>query len=497
LHWSYLTKRTDVTGDYLKGQKSLGIVHVLLLGIQIMFYAVPRASSTEPQPLFQDTFDYPDDTRPPNWAPYSGNWLVLGGEYHQNADVAWARTFAGDLSWTDYSIEAKVRGVQDFPSPQKPPVMGVIVRAQGPLSFYWFWLDIDKIQIGRMYGRTQTILAAKTYRSLSQWQGTTYILKVEVEGSAISAYINGTLQLQATDTTFPTGRIGLGTYHFWAAFDNVVVKPIGTPQTGTLSVDTTPVQGEVFVNGLSWGTAPQTREVTVGTYTVSFGAVAEYSTPSPQTVQVTVGTTTSVIGEYVFIGFIEVTRYVISAMDDAAYAFVPSTGQSFYLTTGYKLNMIMRGDIPAVMKAGYRFLDITVPQDASIQSAKLRLNLQMSRYYPTDPDVPLPPGHVVQVYAENSGNARPFTTDKNDFVARSGTSAQVPWTLPAGTVVGEWMEVDITSVVQEIVSRSDWTSGNAVAIFTEYTTPNPAYYIVHSYEGGTTPYPSQITVTYT
>jgi len=71
-----------------------------------------------------------------------------------------------------------------------------------------------------------------------------------------------------------------------------------TPQYGTLSVDTTPVKGEVFVNGLSWGIAPQSRRVQVGSYTVSFGAVTGYATPSTQTVSVNKDQTTTVVGMY-------------------------------------------------------------------------------------------------------------------------------------------------------------------------------------------------------
>ena len=75
---------------------------------------------------------------------------------------------------------------------------------------------------------------------------------------------------------------------------------ISPPQqdTGILSIDTTPVKGEVFVNGQSWGVAPQSRTVNVGTYIITFGPVSGYTTPSSQTVSVTKGQTTTVIGIY-------------------------------------------------------------------------------------------------------------------------------------------------------------------------------------------------------
>ncbi|MBU0777772.1 hypothetical protein KKF82_05900, partial [Patescibacteria group bacterium] len=73
------------------------------------------------------------------------------------------------------------------------------------------------------------------------------------------------------------------------------------PDTGTLSVTTTPVSGEVLVNGLSWGVAPQSRTVDVGSYTVSFGAVAGYTTPVPQVAVVDEDLTTTITGTYVAI----------------------------------------------------------------------------------------------------------------------------------------------------------------------------------------------------
>ena len=68
--------------------------------------------------------------------------------------------------------------------------------------------------------------------------------------------------------------------------------------TGTLTVTTTPVAGEVFVNDISWGLAPQSRVVQIGTYNVSFGPVADYITPAWQLAIVYENLTTTVTGVY-------------------------------------------------------------------------------------------------------------------------------------------------------------------------------------------------------
>lgn len=77
-----------------------------------------------------------------------------------------------------------------------------------------------------------------------------------------------------------------------------VYTVIPPPTLGVLSVDTTPVKGEVLVNGSSWGTAPQSRQVETGSYLVSFGDVTGYTKPSDYTAVVTADMETTVMGTY-------------------------------------------------------------------------------------------------------------------------------------------------------------------------------------------------------
>jgi hypothetical protein len=63
-------------------------------------------------------------------------------------------------------------------------------------------------------------------------------------------------------------------------------------------VDTTPVKGPVYLNGVLQGTAPVTVNLNPGTYTVSFGDVVGYITPPPQTANIIAGQTTTITGTY-------------------------------------------------------------------------------------------------------------------------------------------------------------------------------------------------------
>jgi len=65
-----------------------------------------------------------------------------------------------------------------------------------------------------------------------------------------------------------------------------------------INIDTIPVKGEIFINVVSQGFAPVSVEVDAGTYTVSFGDVAGYTTPSAQTITVLAGEIRDVLGTY-------------------------------------------------------------------------------------------------------------------------------------------------------------------------------------------------------
>lgn len=80
--------------------------------------------------------------------------------------------------------------------------------------------------------------------------------------------------------------------------DNVRLEKVGATVTGILDVTTTPVSGDIYVNGTKKGTGSWSGSMPVGNYIVSFGHVSGYTTPSPQTVAVNDGVTTIVTGTY-------------------------------------------------------------------------------------------------------------------------------------------------------------------------------------------------------
>lgn len=95
-----------------------------------------------------------------------------------------------------------------------------------------------------------------------------------------------------------------------------------------------------------------------------------------------------------------------------------------------------------------RFLNVAVPQGATIDSATLTLNITTVEGTPN-----------TTLYGVDADDAAAFADPGNMPLAATKTTASADPD-PAGT--GSKV-ITITSIVQEIVNRVGWTSGNAMA----------------------------------
>ena len=109
-------------------------------------------------------------------------------------------------------------------------------------------------------------------------------------------------------------------------------------------------------------------------------------------------------------------------------------------------------------KSCARFTNIGIPQGATINSAYLKI-----KAYNTQS------GTVVysNIKGEDVDNATQITS-QYEFDTRERTSAFVAWDNIGGWTYDVWYtSPDIKSVIQEIVDRAEWASGNAMNIFWE------------------------------
>jgi uncharacterized lipoprotein YddW (UPF0748 family) len=89
---------------------------------------------------------------------------------------------------------------------------------------------------------------------------------------------------------------------FVDVFDNQTTTVTGTYAiipTGILTVDTTPIAGQIYVNGTYVADEHYSSTVRAGVYVISFGDIKGYTTPQPQTVIVIEDAETTVFGVYV------------------------------------------------------------------------------------------------------------------------------------------------------------------------------------------------------
>lgn len=103
--------------------------------------------------------------------------------------------------------------------------------------------------------------------------------------------------------------------------------------------------------------------------------------------------------------------------------------------------------------SGMRFTDVTIPPGSAITAATLDLYLVTGSY--DDPDV--------TIRGEDTDDAAAFSETDDDITGRDTTAASVTWTA-SNVGTGTRTTPDFAAVVQEIVDRPGWASGNALVV---------------------------------
>ncbi|HEX6813149.1 MAG TPA: hypothetical protein VF384_16115, partial [Planctomycetota bacterium] len=118
------------------------------------------------------------------------------------------------------------------------------------------------------------------------------------------------------------------------------------------------------------------------------------------------------------------------------------------------LEMVTDGTIPQIV--GIRFLNLTIPPGAFITSANVQFTADAVHSGATS----------LSIVGQADDNAATFQTTTGSISARSRTTAAVAWAPSPWTVVGEagpnQRTPELKNIVQEIVNRPGWLSGNAM-----------------------------------
>ena len=113
------------------------------------------------------------------------------------------------------------------------------------------------------------------------------------------------------------------------------------------------------------------------------------------------------------------------------------------------------GDLDlAQQPIGIRFTTITIPPGALITNAYLELTAEDSATAVS----------TITILGEASDDAAIFTTTRHNITNRPTTAASVAWSLPAWTSGQTYQSPDIAPLIQEIVNRPGWGSGQNLAL---------------------------------
>ncbi|WP_421861823.1 PilC/PilY family type IV pilus protein [Motiliproteus sp.] len=109
-------------------------------------------------------------------------------------------------------------------------------------------------------------------------------------------------------------------------------------------------------------------------------------------------------------------------------------------------------------KIGLRFNDITVPQGATITSAKLKLTGGASNAESA----------TLTFWGERVGQSEAFESGSNNISNRTRTTASVGWTgTPGFSESSTYTSPELKTIAQEIVNLSGWCGGNSMTFFVE------------------------------
>jgi hypothetical protein len=124
--------------------------------------------------------------------------------------------------------------------------------------------------------------------------------------------------------------------------------------------------------------------------------------------------------------------------------------------TSTDLEFVNDSQLTKIQEVGLRFQNVNIPMGAAITSAYLEFEVDETGSDATS----------LNIYGQAVDNAATFTTTSSDITSRAKTSASAAWNnVPAWSTESEKKQSpDISPIIQEIVNRTGWSSGNSLAI---------------------------------
>ncbi len=132
---------------------------------------------------------------------------------------------------------------------------------------------------------------------------------------------------------------------------------------------------------------------------------------------------------------------------------------------------------------GLRFQDVSIPQGATVTSATITLNSW------DDKDKE----GSVKIYGHDIDNSGSISSNDDDITDRTKTSSKVTWTFTEWDEDVDYNTPSIATVVQEIVNRNGWSSGNDMMFIIEKNSGKKRKVTARDYSSS---YAPELTITY-
>jgi pectate lyase len=181
------------------------------------------AATAHAATLFGDDFE---DGNADGWSRSGGSWSVVtdgSRAWRQSGTSSDARALAGG-TWSGQAVQVRVKPTGFNGSNRH---VAVTARVQNTSNYYYLALtNTGSVVLGkRVGGGFTTLVSAPATVSVGAW----HTVRLEAFGSTLRGFLGGAEVLSATDSTFASGRIGLGTLYASATFDDVLVTDVPGP----------------------------------------------------------------------------------------------------------------------------------------------------------------------------------------------------------------------------------------------------------------------------
>ena len=172
--------------------------------------------------LFSDDFESGTDAKW-NWSGDATHTVITDGSHVYNLDSSMTKlsvAASGAVTWTDQVVEARLK-IISFTGSSSSYAASICARVSDAAHFYYLAIRSDgklAIKINDS-GNSSLSSAIDSGIALGTWT----TIKLSVVGSTLTAYVNGTMVAQVSDTALTAGGVGLSVESTNAEFDDVVV----------------------------------------------------------------------------------------------------------------------------------------------------------------------------------------------------------------------------------------------------------------------------------